>query len=192
MVGSSYNSHFQDDFFKDSIRFQRTIGIIFLVLSAISLIIGTVLCIYLCNNVSRLSDSPSNTQPGVIYQSNVVYGPKSGIIATPYGNSAGGGQQQIHPTPQQGNDTNISSYPSTYSSTVGQNLSPGAAYQTNSGFSDYQQKQQNIGQSDGPIANQDLSTNYPYSTNVNASAPFNEQNNSDPICPPSYIEATTQ
>ena len=126
----------------------------------------------------------------------MVYGPKSGVIATPYGNSAGGGQQQVHPTPQHGNDANISLYPSTYPSTVGQNLSSGAGYQTATGFGDHQQKPQNIGsqheQSNNPTANQDPSTHYPYSTNVYASAPFNEQSNSDPICPPSYIEATTQ
>ena len=126
----------------------------------------------------------------------MVYGPKSGVIATPYGNSAGGGQQQVHPTPQHGNDANISLYPSTYPSTVGQNLSSGAGYQTATGFGDHQQKPQNTGsqheQSNNPAANQDPSTHYPYATNVNASAPFNEQNNSDPICPPSYIEATTQ
>ena len=126
----------------------------------------------------------------------MVYGPKSGVIATPYGNSAGGGQQQVHPTPQHGNDANISLYPSTYPSTVGQNLSSGAGYLSATGFVDNQRKPQNTGsqheQSDGPAANQDPSTHYLYSTNVNSSAPFNEQNNSDPICPPSYIEATTQ
>ena len=124
----------------------------------------------------------------------MVYGPKSGVIATPYGNSASGGQQQVRPTSQQGNDAYISSYQPTYPSTSGQNVSSGAAYQPISGFGDYQQKQQNTGsqheQSDGPAANPDLSTHYPYSTNVNSSASFNEQNNSDPICPPSYIEAT--
>lgn len=131
------------------------------------------------------------------FQSNVVYGPKPGEIVTPYGNPVGG-VQQINPVLPNVSGNNISSYPSTYPPMGGPNITSGAGYPNTSGFGGYQHTPHPAvypypEKSDGTHASQvqNLPVGSSLSGNVEASAPYYEQNNQGSMCPPSYIEATT-
>ena len=105
----------------------------------------------------------------------MVYAPKPGSVATPYGNPIGG-VQQMYPSPPNGTGYNPAPYPSSHQST---DISQPQGYPYPA-------------QPYVPTASQGLNPpiQYPESGNNIASAPSYGSNNQDLIRPPDYIEAT--
>jgi len=70
----------------------RIIGIILVSISSLVLIIGILVGLFVRFKNSNETNSLPNAQPGIMHQSNMVYGPNPGLQVVPYGSLQGQGQ----------------------------------------------------------------------------------------------------